>query len=334
MASASSEALQRVARLFTIVTLVRSQTLRSQTPDRPLGRQALADACQCDIRTVQRDLRLLQEAGISIDYDPHCRSYVLPEKGWVFPVAPLTPEDALALALARGILAMPGLPQSEALRAALDKVTGSLSPALSALMQGAAQVLQPGTLARDYSRAPIPELIAAASARHAVEVDYRSRSRSERCWRRVDPYMVEARAGQFWEMHGWCHRNAAIRTFALDQVFGIREVGETFPVRETEWAAFAASKGIVGGLRGGAAVAVNVVFLPPLAAYARDQTWPEGLHLELQDDGTARLTGTAQGTDGLVAELLRWRRFCRVDGGTELRARMAEEVRAMANLYE
>lgn len=328
MASASSEALQRVARLFTIITLV-----RSQTQGRPLGRRELAEACACDIRTVQRDLRLLQEAGIYIDYDPHCRSYVLPVKGWVFPVAPLMPEDALALALARAILSTARLPQSEALMAALDKVTGSLPPALSDLMRDAAQVLQPGQLTRYYSRAPISELVAAASARRAVEVDYRSRSRNERCWRRVDPYVVEARAGQFWELHGWCHRNAAIRTFALDQVFGIRDVGESFSVRETEWSAFAASKGIVGGLRGGPAVAVDAVFLPPLAAYARDHAWSEGLALEMQDDGTARLTGTAQGTDGLVTELLRWRRFCRVDGGPELHTRMAEEVRAMAALY-
>ncbi len=329
MASASTEALQRVARLFKILTLV-----RSQTQGRPLGRRELAEACECDARTIQRDLRLLQEAGISVEYDYRCRAYVLPEKGWVFPIAPVTAEDALALALARGVVGMPGLPQPKALLAALDKVTGSLSPALTELMRQAAQVVRPGRLTRDYSRAPVSELVSAASTRQAVELDYQSRSQGERSWRRVDPYAVEARAGQFWELHGWCHRNAGIRTFALDQVFGVRQIGATFTVREAEWAAFAASQGIVGGLRGGPAVDVNVVFLPPLAAYARDHAWPAGLHLEMQDDGNARLIGTAQGTDGLVAELLRWRRHCRVDGGPELRARMAEEVQAMATLYQ
>ena len=328
MASTSTEALQRVARLFKILTLV-----RSQTRGRPLGRRELAEGCECDARTIQRDLRLLQEAGISVEYDYRCRAYVLPEKGWVFPIAPVTAEDALALALARGVVGTPGLPQSEALLAALDKVTGSLSPALTELMRQAAQVVRPGRLARDYSRAPIGELVSAASSRQAVELDYQSRSQGERSWRRVDPYAVEARAGQFWELHGWCHRNAGVRTFALDQVFGVRQVGETFAVREAEWAAFAASQGIVGGLRGGAAVGVDVVFLPPVSAYARDHRWPDGLRLETPGDGTARLTGAAQGTDSLVAELLRWRRFCRVDGGPELRARMVEEVQAITDLY-
>ena len=105
-------------------------------------------------------------------------------------------------------------------------------------------------------------------------------------------------------------------------------------VREEEWSAFAAVKGVVGGVRGGTAVSVDVLFLPPVAGYARDHRWPEGLILAMEADGTARLTGLAQGVEGLVAELLRWRRHCRVEGGPELRAWMAEEVRAMAALYE
>lgn len=137
MVSAGSDALQRVARLFKIVTLV-----RSQTQGRPLGRRELAEACGCDVRTVQRDLQLLQEAEIPIEYNYGRHAYVLPEKGWVFPIAPLTAEDALALALARGIVGAPGLPQPEALRATLNKLTGSLSPALAELMREAAQVLQ------------------------------------------------------------------------------------------------------------------------------------------------------------------------------------------------
>ncbi len=329
MSSRGSDALQRVARLFKIVSLA-----HSQTGARPLGRPALAESCGCDVRTVQRDLDLLLEAGIPIAYDARRRAYVLPEKGWSLPSASLTAADALALALAHGILSAPGLPHPEALRATLDKLTASLSPGLADLMREAGGVVQLGRPARDYSSAPLPDVIKAASQGQTVELDYASRSRGERAWRRVDPYAVEARAGQFWELHGWCHRNGAIRTFALDQVFGVRPTGEAFMRREADWAAFAGMEGVVGGMRGGPAVAVDVTFLPDVAAYARDRHWPEGLDLAMGEDGMARLTGVAQGPDGLVAELLRWRRFCRVDGGPELRARMAEEVRAMAAIYE
>jgi len=100
-----SEALQQVARLFKIITLV-----RSQTRGRSLGRAELAQACECNIRTIQRDLQLLQEAGIPVEYDYRQKAYMIPEKGWIFPIAPMTVEDALALALARGIVSTSGPP--------------------------------------------------------------------------------------------------------------------------------------------------------------------------------------------------------------------------------
>lgn len=325
----NSEALHRVGRLFKIVTLARSQR-RGQ----PLGRPELAEACGCDPRTIQRDLRLLAEAGFPLIYDYGGRAYVLPENGWTFPVASLTAEDALALALLRGLAGAPGLPQSAALQATLDKLVGSLPSALKDLMRDAGQVFQPGRPVRDYSRAPLSELIVAAREHQTVVVDYRSRSRADRAWRLVDPYAVAAREGQYWELHGWCHRNQAIRTFALDQIFGMRPTGTSFCLREAEWEAFAGAKGIIGGLRGGVAVAVDVLFLPPVAEYARNHQWPDGLTLTMLADGTARLSGEVQGVDGMIPELLRWRRFCRVEGGLQLRARMVEEVRAIVALYE
>ncbi len=324
-----SEALARVVRLFKIITLV-----TSQSAGRPLGREQLAEACGCSPRTIQRDTDLLQEAGIPITYDAGRRAYVLPGKGWVFPVVPLTAEDALALALLQGIVATPGFPQREELQATLNKLTAGMTAGLTELMREASQALRPGPLARDYSRAPIRELAAAAGTRQTVEIDYLSRSGRERSWRRVEPYAVEAREGRFWELHGWCDRNGAIRTFALDQVLEMRLSGGTFVVREPEWTLFVGVQGIVGGLRSGPAVAVDVVFLPEVALYARDHRWPDGLILTMQDDGAARLQGQVQGAAGIVSELLRWRRFCRVDGGPELRSKMAGEISAMADLYQ
>ena len=325
----SSDALAKLARLFKIVTLV------SAPPVCGLGRRELAASCGCDVRTVQRDLALLAQAGIPIDYDQRSRAYRLPEKGWTFPVAALTAQDALALSLLRGLVSQGGLPQGEALRGVLDKLTGSVPPGLFALVEEASSAVRGGQPARQYEAAPLLALQEAAQRREAVELDYVSRSRGERSWRRVDPYGVEARRGQFWELHGWCHRNGAIRTFALDQVQGVRMTRAGFQVREDDWTAFRSAQGIIGGIRGGeAGVSVNVVFVPPVAVYARDQRWPEGLSVTEEPSGAVRLTGTVNGVSGLIAELLRWRRYCVVEGGAALRAQMAEEVQAMAALYE
>lgn len=326
----NTDALARVARLFQIVTLI-----RSHSSPLPLGRTALAEACRCTERTTARDLNLLVEAGIPIYFDPARRAYTLPDQsGWIFPVAALVPEDALALALARAIAGGPGVPHQHSILATLDKLTRSLSPALRVLLEQAAAGLHAGRPARDYSLAPLDALVQAAQAKQSVEIEYHSRHSGECAWRRVDPYRVAARDGQFWEMHGWCHRRQQVRTFALDGVRGVRSAAETFTVREAEWARFVSAPGVVGGLRGGAQVDVRASFSAKVASYALGLAWEDGLTVTARGDGTALLTGMAQGTDGLVVELLRWRRHVRVEGGPELVAAMRDEARAIAALYE
>ena len=190
-----------------------------------------------------------------------------------------------------------------------------------------------GTPSRDYSQSPLDLLEDAARTQCSVELDYNSRSGAGRAWRTVDPYRVEARDGCFWEMHGWCHSRQAIRTFALDQIRAVRGSDILFSLRDAEWAAFLGTRGVVGGLRGEAPIAVDVLFVPPVAVYACAHQWPDGLVLTLEENGAVRLSGTAAGVSGLVPELLRWRRFCHVLGSPALRTAMAEEVHAMAALY-
>lgn len=251
---------------FSALTL-----LRSRPPRARIGRAELAAACECDVRTVQRDLTLLQDHGLApIEYDRASRTYRLTDTDWAYPVVSLTAQDALALALARGLLSAPGFPHKGAVLAALDKTTAGLAPALRAALARTQDVLHVERLGRDYSRAPVSPLLEAAQARRTVEIDYLSRSGGRRGWRRVDPYEVALRNGRNWEMHAWCHANSAVRTFALDKIQDLRPAAGQFAVREDEWAAFRRETGVIGGVRGGPEVAVHVRFAPDVAAYAAD----------------------------------------------------------------
>lgn len=323
------DALEHVRRLFRIIDALTGRTDRN-----PLGRQSLADLCECSVRSIQRDMELLQEFGVPVYYDLSAKTYRLTDPHWTFPLVALNAQDALALALARRLLSGPSVPFQHPIQQALDKAAAGLSPQLRALLHDAVQVLHPGEADRDYSRAPLTELMTAAQQCQSVDLLYRSRSRGgEQAWRCVDPYLVERRDGRYWELHAWDHKRQAIRTFALDQVRGLRSTDARFAHRDAEWAAFTAASGIVGGLRGGPSIPVDVRFAPDVAAYALDRHWPDGLTCTPQPDGSARLTGTAQGVTGLVPELLRWRRHAHALGGPELRAALTEEIQALAALY-
>jgi predicted DNA-binding transcriptional regulator YafY len=320
----------RVIRLLKIIA-----RLRQRKPGERIGRQLLADEFGCDLRTIQRDIELLQVyLHLPLTYERASKTYTLEPASDLTLSLSLTAEEALALALARGLLTAPGFPHKDTVLAALDKANSLLPAALLADLARAADTLHTDPLARDYSQAPLTPLLEAARDKHSLDLHYQSRSGQQLTWRRVDPYEVALRSGQYWELHGWCHTRQAIRTFALDKIQQVCPASAPFTRREAEWREFQAASGVFGGLRGEAPVAVDVRFDACVATYALDRQWPATLRLSVLPDGSVQMTGIAQGTEGLVVELLSWRRHVLVTGGPELRARMEAEVQAIAARYE
>lgn len=324
MASAS---VSQVLRLFTILHLV-----ATRRPEKRLGRQHLAHACDCSTRTVGRDLALLQSANIPLTYNATERTFCLPEKTWCLSFQVMTQADALGLALVEGLLARDdaALPFLCQLHTTLAKAGIGLSPALRLLRDSAATALtEVGGVARDYSQAPLRTLLLAAARKETVEILYESRSSGVVKNRKVDPYRLDRRDGRYLEMQAWCHEHREVRTFALDRVREARRLEQTFIVRPWE----SSDAGVVGGLRGGKPIVVEVRFDPVVAAFARERRWPFEATFTLTPEGGVLLHGVVQGVEGIVRELLSWRRHAVVLGGPELRARMQEEIQAMSRHY-
>jgi len=323
----NSDAPARAARLFKIVTLV-----AGRRPGERIGREQLAEACDCTVKTIQRDLQCLQEARIPLEYDANGRTYTLPDRGWRFPVVTMTPGDVMALAVARGLLLSTpaALPLTTEIAGALEKATAGLTPELKGMLEAAARALadRSGT-ARDYSRAPVAPLLEAISRRRTVEMLYDSRSSGGRERRLIDPYRLDRRDGRYFELHGWCHRREQVRTFALDRILEVRITERSFVPRPWD----ESDEGVVGGLRGGAPVALEVRFDAQVAPYARERRWPFRASFEERPDGSLLMRGTVRGTEGIIRELMTWQRHAEILGGHELRDRMAEEIAAMAALY-
>jgi predicted DNA-binding transcriptional regulator YafY len=319
-----SDPVERALRLFTIL-----QLLAARRPGQRFGRADLALACECSVKTIGRELLILK-SHIPLDYDPVAKTYGLPDKGWALTTSALNGSDVLILALARSVLADDAGPLAAQLQTTLDKITVGLPPALRQLLTEAAQTVRAtGGPARDYSHAPVALMQRAAARQETVEMLYDSRN-SNTCERRlVDPYLVERRDGRYWEVHARCYRDGTVKTFALDRVLESRLTGQKF-IRG-EWDE--SSKGVFGGIRGEDWVALAVRFDATVAPYARDRTWPFDATLTEKADGSVVLTGQVRGVKGVVRELLTWRRHAVVLGGPELRAAMAEEVRAMAAHY-
>lgn len=176
------------------------------------------------------------------------------------------------------------------------------------------------------------QLLEACHQQRIVRIDYTSNN-SGRNWRLLHPYGLDV-DGRNWYVHGWCLQNSTIRTFHLANLHCLEATDERFERDEAAWSAFKRSGGIFRQWRGGDRVTLKVEFSPEAAPYARRTAWPEGLQLTDTEAGGILMTGEARGIEGVVPELLRWRRHVRVLGGAELKEAYLGELRAMSALYE
>ena len=280
--------------------------------------------------TLYRELNFLERSGFI--ENPKKGMYQLTKKGVPLAQITLTTEEIFTLAFTRSLLGEEFLPLRTLLHALLDRATASLAPPLRELLTQTATKIGTPPAGRDYKHVPWLRLMQACAECITIEMDYDS-TNTGRTKRLFDPYRI-AVEGNTWLMQGWCHRNQAIRSFALDKVHTATLTGQPFTRNEAVWATFAAAEGVFAGLRGGSPLAVRVRFDTEVAAYAlKPGRWPLGLNIVQEPDGTALLTGTASGTEGIIPELLRWRHHAYVEGGQELQAAFAAEVAALHRLY-
>jgi predicted DNA-binding transcriptional regulator YafY len=305
--------------------------LREKSPQGRTGRSEIANVLGYSERQTQRYLNILNNSDL-IQYDKPRRSYILTERGSQFPQVTLETEEALALVLAATVASGQASPSASVLSAALRKVTAGLPAPLQRLARETTGYLLQKSRHPMLPDSLVTGLLTACHEQQVVRIDYTSES-SGRSWRVLHPYSLDI-DGPRWYVHGWCVQNQTIRTFKLATLYAIELLEEPFERDEVAWSEFKQQSGVFRQWRGGESVEVEVLFSPEVAAYARRTPWPEGLALREQGEGSVLMTGEARGIEGIVPELLRWRRHVRVLGGTALRAAYVGELRAMLTLYE
>jgi proteasome accessory factor C len=135
----------------------------------------------------------------------------------------LTRAEATALYLkGTELLGASGLPESDALRSALDKLAEGLGP--ESLGELKAEIGDPGL------PGPLEAVREAVAAMEPVEIDYYSASRDEVGARRIDPEQLFSAMGN-WYVVAWDHRADAERMFRLDRIREVRPTGERFEPR-------------------------------------------------------------------------------------------------------
>ena len=201
--------MNRTDRLYALV-----EELRAVAP-RPRSARRLADRFEVSIRTIERDLAALQQAGVPIWATPGRGGGYSLDPARTLPPLNFSPSEAAAIALA--LAASGPIPFGDAARAALRKVTAAMSAADRA---GAHALLERIRLLQREGQAASPALRVVERAlvgQRALRLDYQDKQGRVTQGRLVEPLGLVVGA-QHTYLHGWCQLRDGPRAFRLDRI--------------------------------------------------------------------------------------------------------------------
>ncbi len=217
--------VERVRRLLRMLTLLRS--------GRAFGADNLATALDVSRRTVFRDLKLLENAGVPYKFEHNAGQYRI-ETALSLPPTHLSMDEALALLLAtRVMMTSSAHPMYRAVSDAALKIESGLPGTVlehcGAWLEGIDTLPEPMT-----SVEPVADLFAdlqaALARRERIHIVYDSVYDGGEIRLFVDPMrLIFATRG--WYLIAWSHRHDAYRTFKVDRIVSMGYTGDVFDPR-------------------------------------------------------------------------------------------------------
>ena len=267
-----------------------------QLIDRPQGItvDAAADELTCTVRTIWRDLGVLQQAGFPLYTEraadgnrgvwrvTEAFKRALPLK--------LTLGELVALLMSRELLMPLGASVlGPEVASAFDKIQGALSrDALHIVerMRDRLGVRGAGAKLQAPAAEHLPRIHTALAERRTLRTRYHSAGRDREDVREIDPYHLTLHNGGLY-LVAHCHLRGALRTFAVERMRTVEPTRRRFAVP----ASFDAAKYLEGvwGILRGDLVVVRVVFARGLAPYIRERLWHPSQRMRDLPDGRVEL---------------------------------------------
>ena len=186
-------------------------------------------------RTIYRDLKTLEEAGVPVGAEPGKGYYLV--DGYHLPPVMFTRDEAAALTIAGKVVEkFTDVSTRKEMHSALDKIKAVLPIAAKELavnMEKDVEVFyatpSPDT---DYPNNFLIDLHQALASHLPVAIDYHAQgSGAVVCGREVEPIAV-CFYSLCWHLIGWCRLRSDYRDFRLDRIKRLSVLTEPFKLRE------------------------------------------------------------------------------------------------------
>jgi len=279
----------------------------------------LKEELQVSERTVHRYLDTLQLSGYPLYYDRQQERYLFPE-GYSLKKPGFDPEELLAFALAKKVIKGFGSEFEERLIRIEKKLRSrgaDDNPRI--LVREEETVLGAGFL---------EGLNRAALRFQRVEFSYRALSSRSETIRKVEPDYLFYQEG-LWYLRAYCCLREEFRTFALDRMASLKELGEHFVPRQRSGDDELATS--FGSFLDGDPVEVILAFDPEIKAYIQRRRWHASQEEKERADGRLEVRFRVNGLEGISRWIYRWLPWVEVVAPPALRKKVREDLeRALA----
>lgn len=207
--------MNRTDRLYALV-----EEMRSVAP-RPRSARWLAGRFEVSVRTVERDISALQQAGVPIYAELGRTGGYCLDKARTLPPVNLTPGEAVAMAVA--LRGLGGTPFRASAASALRKLVAAMQVDDAVAAHDLAGRVH---LLADGGPTPsIPRLVAdALSSRRVLRIGYGDRAGATTL-REIEPLGYVGSAAH-WYLIGWCRLRDGLRAFRTDRITSVTVTSE------------------------------------------------------------------------------------------------------------
>ncbi|MCA9773267.1 MAG: WYL domain-containing protein [Myxococcales bacterium] len=293
----------------------------------------LEEELEVSYRTIYRDLRAMEDAGLPLYQDERGdeRVWRIAAQG---PSTPLTPTELIGVALAGNLIEgfFEGTLFQAAIAEGLAKLRASLSePGVEVFEAFRERYLVTASAPRRWAlpMEDMARLNQGLIERRSVRIVYRS-ARDEESRRRVDPYHLWFREDRIY-LVAYCHLREDVRTFALGRIETVGGPDQAFEVRADY---DPASLGAGFGVMRGPPKEVRVRFDKAVATIVAERTWAPGQHLTWAEDGRLELTLAVSSLAEFRHWILGFGPKAEVLSPPELRRELREKLAAALARYE
>ncbi|WP_326688830.1 MULTISPECIES: YafY family protein [unclassified Streptomyces] len=212
--------MNRTDRLYALV-----EELRAVAP-RPRSARWLAGRFEVSVRTVERDISALQQSGVPIYAEPGRTGGYCLDKARTLPPVNLTPDEAVAMAVA--LRRLEGTPFRSTAASALRKLVAAMQADDAAAAHDLAGRVH--LLGDEDTTPPMPRKVAdALSTGRVLRIGYGDREGATTT-REIEPLGYIGKSTH-WYLMAWCRRRDALRAFRTDRITSVSVTSEVPPQR-------------------------------------------------------------------------------------------------------